>query len=94
MLKVKVPASEFILETAANVIEPANAFAPEIFLIAPSLLIPLPEIVIGSASNVFVEADWTCNAAPELTVVPALTLPNAAAAWIFTKPSLILVAPE
>ena len=48
----KVPASTFILAAPVKEIGPASAFEPVIFLIAPSLLIPVPEIVIGSAAKV------------------------------------------
>ena len=63
LVKDKVPASTFILAAPVKEIVPARAFEPNIFLIAPSLLIPVPEIVIGSAAKV--TPPCTCNAAPE-----------------------------
>ena len=46
-----IPASTLILAAPFKVIGPASIFEPNIFLIAPSLLIPVPVIVIGSAAN-------------------------------------------
>ena len=48
----KVPASTFILAAPVKEIIPGNVFDPVIFLIAPSLLIPVPVIDIFSSANV------------------------------------------
>ena len=51
VLKVKVPRSVLIFVFDDTVTGPVMVLVPDIFLITPSLLIPLPEIVIGSAAK-------------------------------------------
>ena len=64
---------------------------PDVNLIAPSVVTPVPAIVIGSATVIPPEI---ARAAPELTVVvPLNELPNADALEIASVPVLILVFP-
>ena len=87
----KVPASTFILALLVKLIVPVNAFAPSIFLIAPSKLIPVPEIYIGSAAKL--KPPSNCNALPELIVVVPAAVPSAFAfVFIFKIPAAVVVA--
>ena len=52
VLKVNVPTSVLIFVFDDTVTGPVIILSDEIFLITPSLLIPLPEIVMGSAAKV------------------------------------------
>ena len=63
---------------------------PDVNLIAPSLETPVPEIVIGSATDIPPEI---LSAAPDATVVPADVPPNAEALLIAKVPALIDVEP-
>ena len=51
VLKVKLPRSVLIFVFDDTVTGPVMVLVPDIFLITPSLLIPLPDIVIGSAAK-------------------------------------------
>ena len=65
---------------------------PDVNLIAPSLETPVPEIVIGSATDIPPEI---LSAAPDATVVPCPEddPPNAEALLIAKVPALIEVVP-
>ena len=80
----KVPASTFILALPVKLTVPLKAFVPNKFRMAPSLLIPFPEIEIGSAANVI--PPCTCNAAFVFTVVDPDIAPNAFALCAFNTP--------
>ena len=97
VLNCKVFASEFISASAANVIAPDMIFVPVellIFRITPSLLIPVPLIVM--ASGIFKLAPSICNAAPVFTIVflaASAELPKAALFCTLTTPAFIVVTP-
>ena len=86
LLNFKEPASAFILALLDIVIGPAISFEPLILLITPSLLIPVPKIVIGLLINVTLPL--TCIALPVFKVsIPVV--PKALALLTFKR--LLLV---
>ena len=89
-VKDKVPASTFILALLVKLIVPVKAFVPSIFLIAPSELIPIPEMKIGPAAKLKLPSN--CNALPELIVVVPAAVPSAFAfVLIFKIPAAVVV---
>ena len=64
---------------------------PDKFLSTPSLFIPVPEMVVGSAAKATPPS--ICNALPELIVVLPEADPNALAfVFIFKIPAAVVVA--
>ena len=57
----KVPASTLILAAPFKLMAPLKVLVPEILLMAPKPLIPVPIILTGSA---VVKLPWICKAAP------------------------------
>ena len=74
VLNVKLPASAFILAFEEAVTAPVIILAPDKFLITPSLFIPVPNIVMGLATNVTPPS--ICIALPALIVVDPAVVPN------------------
>ena len=76
---VPVVASVLILDAEATVIVPVNVAAFEVLtnLMAPSLLIPIPLMVIGSGILSAADTPLSCNAAPATTVVAPVVVPKA-----------------
>ena len=89
MVKVE-PLSIWISLSAAKVIRPERVLSSAVFLITPLFEIPVPLMVIASAT---VMSLLTCKAAPEATVVAPAVVPSALL-WVMLKtPALMVVAP-
>ena len=89
MVKVE-PLSIWISLSAAKVIRPERVLSSAVFLIAPFEEIPVPLMVMASAT---VMSLLKCNAAPEVMVVAPAVVPSALL-WVMLKtPALMVVLP-
>ena len=85
-----VPVSIWISASAAKVIRPDKVLESATLRIAPLVEIPVPPIVIASATVMLL---LKCRAAPEATVVVPAVVPRALLWVIAITPLLMVVSP-